>query len=86
MLLSVFLKRGWTTIKIWRQVSWERKQLRRLSEHLAKDIGISRAEAEREAERPFWDHDRPVDGVLKQDGKRDSCIDSASPERCLPAH
>jgi uncharacterized protein YjiS (DUF1127 family) len=57
MVLSGLVKRGWATIKIWREISKERSELRRLSEHLAKDIGISRAEAEREADRPFWDYD-----------------------------
>ena len=64
MLLSVLLKRGWTTIKIWREISRERNQLRRLSEHLAKDIGISRADAEREADRPFWDYDQETKSLL----------------------
>lgn len=39
------------------QVARERRQLRRLDEHALKDIGISRADAEREASRPFWDVD-----------------------------
>jgi uncharacterized protein YjiS (DUF1127 family) len=86
MWFNVLLKRGWATIRIWRQISRERQQLRRLSEHLAKDIGISRAEAEREADRPFWDYDRPVDCGLKQNGKSAPRIDSATPKRCLPAH
>lgn len=32
-----------------------RRALLELDEHLLKDIGISRADAEREARRSFWD-------------------------------
>jgi uncharacterized protein YjiS (DUF1127 family) len=55
MLLSAFITRSWDKIRLWREISHERSELRRLSEFIAKDIGISRAEAEREADRPFWD-------------------------------
>lgn len=58
MLLSALAKKGWDQIKTWREISRQRNQLRRLSERLAKDIGISRADAEREADRHFWDYDR----------------------------
>ena len=34
----------------WRQ----RQALLRLDDHLLKDIGVSRAEAEEEAVKPFW--------------------------------
>jgi len=85
MLLSVLLKKGWITIKIWREISRERRQLRRLSEHLAKDIGISRAEAEREADRPFWDYDQETKRLLSVRynsvgrvvaGKKNGCLQS----------
>ncbi len=33
----------------------QRRQLRQLDAHLLHDLGISRAEAEREAQKPFWD-------------------------------
>lgn len=36
---------------LWR----ERRDLERLDAHLLKDIGVSPAEAFREAARPFWD-------------------------------
>lgn len=39
----------------WREIHMEREQLSRMGEDLLKDIGISKAEAEREANRPFWD-------------------------------
>lgn len=43
-----------------------RRELRDLSDHLLKDIGISRADAEFEARRPFWDTRRRVDTTLKR--------------------
>jgi uncharacterized protein YjiS (DUF1127 family) len=58
MLLSALIRRGWDKIRMWRQIAHERSELRRLSEYIAKDIGISRADAEREADRPFWDSER----------------------------
>jgi uncharacterized protein YjiS (DUF1127 family) len=38
----------------WHELARERRALLALSDHMLKDIGISRAEAEREARRPFW--------------------------------
>lgn len=40
---------------LWRRISMQREELGRMSDELLKDIGISRAEASREAQRPFWD-------------------------------
>ncbi|MCW8945121.1 MAG: DUF1127 domain-containing protein [Sedimenticola sp.] len=39
----------------WHRVSKQRYELMALSDHMLKDIGISRADAEGEASRPFWD-------------------------------
>ena len=38
----------------WRQVRRQRRALYELSDYMLKDIGISRYEAMREAEKPFW--------------------------------
>jgi uncharacterized protein YjiS (DUF1127 family) len=38
----------------WLERSRQRRALRGASDHLLKDIGISRAEAEYEAVKPFW--------------------------------
>ena len=38
----------------WHQLSRERRALLALDERMLKDIGVTRAEAEREARRPFW--------------------------------
>ncbi|MFL5331761.1 MAG: DUF1127 domain-containing protein [Geminicoccaceae bacterium] len=38
----------------WLERSRQRRALRGASDHLLKDIGIGRAEAEYEAFKPFW--------------------------------
>ena len=65
MLLWAMAKKGWNQVKTWREISRQRSELRRFSEYLAKDIGISRAEAEREADRHFWDYDREGQSALR---------------------
>lgn len=44
----------------WRDLYRQRRQLAALSDFMLKDIGLSRADAEREANRPFWD-DGPLE-------------------------
>lgn len=39
---------------LWRERAWQRRQLARLSDHMLTDIGISRAEAWMECDKPFW--------------------------------
>lgn len=38
----------------WHELSRQRRALLALNERMLKDVGITRAEAEREARRPFW--------------------------------
>jgi uncharacterized protein YjiS (DUF1127 family) len=42
------------TVLTWHERARERHQLMQLSDHMLRDIGISRAEAFGEAEKPFW--------------------------------
>lgn len=60
-VLVPFFKLFWQ----WRERSRQRRALLELDDRLLSDIGIGRAEAEREAVRPFWDpwtdHDAPRD-------------------------
>ena len=42
------------TLVTWHQRSAERQHLANMSDFYLKDIGISRAEAELEASKPFW--------------------------------
>lgn len=44
------------TLLRWQELSSQRRRLLELDAHMLKDIGISRADAVREAKRPFWDH------------------------------
>ena len=39
----------------WRSLASQRRALARLDDEALKDIGVSRADATREAKRPFWD-------------------------------
>jgi uncharacterized protein YjiS (DUF1127 family) len=41
-------------ILMWLQRARERRQLDELGEHLLKDVGVSRADVEREVRKPFW--------------------------------
>jgi uncharacterized protein YjiS (DUF1127 family) len=42
-------------LKRWWQLAEQRRQLAQLGYEQLKDIGLSRADALQEAERPFWD-------------------------------
>lgn len=44
-----------TKVNEWRRNSVTRKELEHLSEHMLNDIGLTRAEADRESARYFWD-------------------------------
>jgi uncharacterized protein YjiS (DUF1127 family) len=39
----------------WWRIRRERRQLLELTDHMLRDVGLTRAEARREAARPFWD-------------------------------
>ncbi|MFW5679116.1 MAG: DUF1127 domain-containing protein [Pseudomonadota bacterium] len=39
---------------LWYGRARERRALAELDDHLLRDIGVSRAEADREAGKPFW--------------------------------
>jgi len=41
-------------ILIWRRRVAQRDDLMKLDDRLLKDIGVSHADAEREARKPFW--------------------------------
>jgi uncharacterized protein YjiS (DUF1127 family) len=45
---------GFARLLQWHELARQRRALLALNDHMLKDIGISRAEAEREASRPFW--------------------------------
>jgi len=53
--LVAWLLRAIELVLDWQEVARQRRALLTLDERLLKDIGITRADAEREASRPFWD-------------------------------
>lgn len=52
-LLRAVVQTG-ITVRMWRHRVLYRHHLRELDDHLLSDLGLTRAEAEREAARPFW--------------------------------
>lgn len=66
------LKRIEATSKTWQEVSRQRKELSSFSDDLLKDIGLSRVDADREANRPYWDHKSSCDSTLRRYEERDT--------------
>lgn len=42
------------TLSLWRERARQRRQLAGLPDHMLNDIGISRAQAWMECDKPFW--------------------------------
>ena len=42
-------------LRRWARTARERRHLAEMSDHMLRDIGLTRAEALDEAARPFWD-------------------------------
>jgi uncharacterized protein YjiS (DUF1127 family) len=49
-----WLGRARDVIELWQERSRGRRQLLLLDEHVLRDIGITRLQAEAEANKPFW--------------------------------
>jgi uncharacterized protein YjiS (DUF1127 family) len=47
------------TIQLWRRRGRDRRILQNLDDQLLRDIGLSRAEVEAEARKPFWRAESP---------------------------
>lgn len=45
---------GLCQLAVWQRRDRERSRLRALDDHMLRDIGITRADAERECSKPFW--------------------------------
>ncbi len=52
--ISLYLSALWETLFTWRERASQRRHLASLEDGLLKDMGISRADAECEASKPFW--------------------------------
>jgi uncharacterized protein YjiS (DUF1127 family) len=48
------LARAIDLLLIWQQRARDRRQLESLSDHMLRDIGLSRADVFAEAAKPFW--------------------------------
>ena len=51
---TAILRRAFETLTKWQERANGRRELLGLNERMLHDIGISRADAEREADKPFW--------------------------------
>ncbi len=51
---GVRLRHALDTLRLWRERARGRQQLRTFDDHLLRDIGITRLQAEAEADKPFW--------------------------------
>jgi uncharacterized protein YjiS (DUF1127 family) len=49
-----WLRQARDAIELWQERSRGRRQLLLLDEHVLRDIGITRLQAEAEANKPFW--------------------------------
>ena len=38
----------------WQRATYDRKLLSEMDDHMLRDIGLTRCDAEREIEKPFW--------------------------------
>ena len=66
MLSIATIQRTWSKAKEWRQIAQQRRELRGLSDEILKDIGISRSDADFEANRRFWDVSQNSDVTLRK--------------------
>lgn len=52
--ILAWFDRALEQVLLWQERANERRTLRNLSDHMLKDIGISRVDAHREANKRFW--------------------------------
>lgn len=52
---SRLLRKLWKQLQRWWELAEQRRKLALLDEFALHDLGLSRADALRESERPFWD-------------------------------
>ena len=43
-----------TTLHVWQGRARQRRELQQLDDRMLKDIGLTRADVEREVNKPFW--------------------------------
>lgn len=55
----------WQRLKHWHDLANQRRMLATLDDMALKDIGLSRADALQESERPFWDESEPSESTKR---------------------
>ena len=85
MIVLPLVNKVWTKIIFWRGLSRQRSQLMLMDDHLLKDIGLSRTEAENEAKRHFWDSSPAQSGSPWQPRRAADCIETEERECSLHA-
>lgn len=53
--LVTLVKKTWWQLQRWWQLAEQRRKLALLDDRALHDLGLSRADALQESERPFWD-------------------------------
>jgi len=53
-VLTSVVTRGFELLLIWQEREFQRRTLEGLDDHALRDIGLSRADVAREADKPFW--------------------------------
>lgn len=53
--LGAWLAQAYEQVLIWLERSRQRQRLAMLSDHMLKDIGLTRADVEAEISKPFWE-------------------------------
>jgi uncharacterized protein YjiS (DUF1127 family) len=53
-VLTSVVTRGFELLLIWQEREFQRRALEGLDDHALRDIGLSRADVVREADKPFW--------------------------------
>ena len=53
--LGALARALWRRLKRWHELARQRRQLAALSDAALKDLGLSRADALQEVDRPVWD-------------------------------
>lgn len=52
--LTLWLRRAADLLLTWHERARQRRQLRTLSDHILRDIGLTRADVLAETSKPFW--------------------------------
>lgn len=66
MLLNTLMTKVRLQINVWQEVSQQRSDIRKLSDRLLDDIGLTSFHADREGNRPFWDIEEKGESPFKR--------------------